>query len=208
MSQQPPVRSTGSPPAASRCVHVAADQRDGAQPRRRLRGGGGPAGGRGRRDCPVRCGPSSVSPPAWCWPPLVVTVGAAEARISAPVVAKERAGAHRPDRGGDRGGRRSWSGRRQAPRRGGRAAAEGTGDSTAVTRPSWSALLSGATPVHGPGVKLVVDDAKDTDQRWRRAAGEQRLLRHGPGARPGHAARRQRAVGVGRRGGRRSTGSG
>ncbi len=26
------------------------------------------------------------------------------------------------------------------------------------------ALLSGATPVEGPGVKLVVDDAKDTDQ--------------------------------------------
>ncbi|NEE52029.1 DUF881 domain-containing protein, partial [Streptomyces sp. SID8455] len=26
------------------------------------------------------------------------------------------------------------------------------------------ALLSGATPVEGPGVKLVVDDAKNTDQ--------------------------------------------
>ena len=34
-----------------------------------------------------------------------------------------------------------------------------------AARPSWWALLSGADAVHGPGVKLVVDDAKEATDR-------------------------------------------
>ncbi|MGC5346380.1 DUF881 domain-containing protein [Streptomyces sp. DT24] len=94
---------------------------------------------------------------------VVVTVGAAEARISAPVVAKERE--ELIDRiDGETSGaddlqaevdklRADVSGRQR------RALEKHGGDQGELV-----ALLSGATPVQGPGVKLVVDDAKDTDQ--------------------------------------------
>ncbi len=91
----------------------------------------------------------------------VVTVGAAEARISAPVVAKERqelidrieaetATADRLEEDVER--IRAEVGNRQ------RQALQQGGDQAELV-----ALLSGATPVHGPGVKLVIDDAKGTD---------------------------------------------
>ena len=94
---------------------------------------------------------------------LVVTVGAAEARISAPVVAKEReelidridaetADADALERSVDT--LRDEVGNRQ------RKALKTQGGEQA----ELVALLSGATEVEGPGVKLVVDDAKDTDQ--------------------------------------------
>ncbi|NEC41448.1 DUF881 domain-containing protein [Streptomyces sp. SID8016] len=94
---------------------------------------------------------------------LVVTLGAAEARISAPVVAKEReelidridAETEAADTlESDVDALRSDVSERQR-----RALERHGGDQGQLV-----ALLSGATPVEGPGVKLVVDDAKDTDQ--------------------------------------------
>lgn len=95
---------------------------------------------------------------------LVVTVGAAEARISAPVVAKEReelidrieqetAVADEledtvdslRDEVGDR--------QREALKTGG---GDDQGDLVGI--------LSGAVEVHGPGIKLVVNDAKEASQ--------------------------------------------
>lgn len=92
----------------------------------------------------------------------VVTLGAAEARVSAPVVAKERqdlinridsetSAADRLEQ--DVEGLRTEVGERQR-----KALEQHGGDQAELV-----ALLSGATPVHGPGVKLVVDDAKGSD---------------------------------------------
>ncbi|MEU5892696.1 DUF881 domain-containing protein [Streptomyces sp. NPDC047461] len=91
---------------------------------------------------------------------LVVTVGAAQARVAAPVVAKEREELiDRIDRETDAADklednvdelRDDVSARqRQALRDSG-----GSGQADLV------GILSGATAVHGPGVKLVVNDAK------------------------------------------------
>ncbi len=94
---------------------------------------------------------------------LVVTLGAAEARVSAPVVAKEReelidrinAETRAADTlESDVDKLRSDVGERQR-----KALERHGGDQGELV-----ALLSGATPVEGPGVKLVVDDAKNTDQ--------------------------------------------
>ncbi|MGW5536553.1 DUF881 domain-containing protein [Streptomyces sp. NPDC004009] len=92
---------------------------------------------------------------------LVVTVGAAQARIAAPVVAKERqelidridretADADRLESDVDKL-RDDVDTRRRAALRhsGGGSEADLVG------------VLSGATAVHGPGVKLVVNDAKE-----------------------------------------------
>ncbi|GGR51262.1 membrane protein [Streptomyces cinereoruber] len=92
----------------------------------------------------------------------VVTVGGAEARVSAPVVAKERqelidrieaesSGADDLEQDIER--IRAEVGERQR-----QALQEHGGDQAELV-----ALLSGAAPVHGPGVRLVVDDAKGTD---------------------------------------------
>lgn len=92
----------------------------------------------------------------------VVTVGAAEARISAPVVAKERqelidrieaesSAADRLEQDVEK--IRGEVGERQR-----KALEQHGGDQAELV-----ALLSGATPVRGPGVKLVVDDAKGTN---------------------------------------------
>ncbi|GAA2811819.1 DUF881 domain-containing protein [Streptomyces showdoensis] len=92
----------------------------------------------------------------------VVTLGAAEARVSAPVVAKERqdlidriesetSAADKLEQDVER--LRGEVGERQR-----KALEQHGGDQGEVV-----ALLSGATPVHGPGVKLVVDDAKGAD---------------------------------------------
>jgi uncharacterized protein YlxW (UPF0749 family) len=94
---------------------------------------------------------------------LVVTLGAAEARISAPVVAKEReelidridAETQAADTlESDVDELRSDVSERQR-----KALEQHGGDQGQLV-----ALLAGATPVEGPGVKLIVDDAKNTDQ--------------------------------------------
>ncbi|MEV6166208.1 DUF881 domain-containing protein [Streptomyces sp. NPDC052052] len=94
---------------------------------------------------------------------LVVTLGAAQARVSAPVLAKEReelidridgetAAADALESQVDK--LRDDVGRRQR-----KALEEHGGDQGELV-----ALLAGATSVEGPGVKLVVDDAKETGQ--------------------------------------------
>ncbi|MFD5702424.1 DUF881 domain-containing protein [Streptomyces lasiicapitis] len=94
---------------------------------------------------------------------LVVTVGAAQARIAAPELAKERselidrvesatADADKlEDEVDDLRGDVSARQRAALKKHGG-------GQAELVS------LLSGATEVHGPGVKLVVDDKKEADQ--------------------------------------------
>ncbi|MET9763376.1 DUF881 domain-containing protein [Streptomyces sp. NPDC006372] len=94
---------------------------------------------------------------------LVVTVGAAQARVAAPVVAKEREElVDRIDRESETADqledsvdrlREDVSARqREALKHSG-----GSADSDLV------GILSGASAVHGPGVKLVVNDAKEAD---------------------------------------------
>ncbi|MFE7958309.1 MULTISPECIES: DUF881 domain-containing protein [unclassified Streptomyces] len=92
---------------------------------------------------------------------LVVTVGAAQARVAAPVVAKERQELiDRIDREtetadgleGTVDKLRADVGARQ------REALKSTGGGSQA---ELVGILSGATAVHGPGVKLVVDDAKE-----------------------------------------------
>ncbi|MFB8028728.1 DUF881 domain-containing protein [Streptomyces sp. NPDC056465] len=94
---------------------------------------------------------------------LVVTLGAAEAQVAAPVVAKEReelidrvnAETSTADTlQAEVDALRKDVGERQL-----KALEKHGGDQGALV-----ALLSGATPVEGPGIKLVVDDAEDTDQ--------------------------------------------
>lgn len=94
---------------------------------------------------------------------LVVTVGAAQARIAAPVVAKERAElidriesatSDADELEEDVETLRDDVGERQ------REALKKHGGSQG----ELVSLLSGATKIHGPGVKLVVDDAKEADQ--------------------------------------------
>ncbi len=92
---------------------------------------------------------------------LVVTVGAAQARVTAPVVAKERqelidridretTSADKLETDVDKL-RDDVSDRQRAALR----ESGGSGQADLV------GVLSGATAVHGPGVKLVVDDAKE-----------------------------------------------
>ncbi|MER5515568.1 DUF881 domain-containing protein [Streptomyces sp. NPDC002763] len=92
---------------------------------------------------------------------LVVTVGAAQARVTAPVVAKERqelidridretAAADKLETNVDRL-RDDVSDRQRAALK----ESGGSGQADLV------GILSGATAVHGPGVKLVVNDAKE-----------------------------------------------
>ncbi|MGW3331730.1 DUF881 domain-containing protein [Streptomyces rubiginosohelvolus] len=94
---------------------------------------------------------------------LVVTLGAAEARISAPVVAKERE--ELIDRidaeteAADTLESNVDKLRADVSERQRKALEQHGGDQGQLV-----ALLAGATPVEGPGVKLIVDDAKDTDQ--------------------------------------------
>ncbi|MFI7412912.1 DUF881 domain-containing protein [Streptomyces sp. NPDC049627] len=92
---------------------------------------------------------------------LVVTVGAAQARVAAPVMAKEReelvdridretAAADELEKSVDKL-REDVSARQ-------REALETTGDGD---RAELAGILAGAVEVHGPGVKLVVNDAKE-----------------------------------------------
>ncbi|WP_345981613.1 DUF881 domain-containing protein [Streptomyces sp. DSS69] len=163
MSQQPPDRSTPSPPArpdASMSLlnnvmdHSLDEGYAEASARRRADGSAGLP-----RTLRSKLGLAAGLVVA----ALVVTLGAAEARVSAPVVAKEReelidrinAETQAADTlESDVDKLRSDVGERQR-----KALERHGGDQGELV-----ALLSGATPVEGPGVKLVVDDAKNTDQ--------------------------------------------
>ncbi|MDO0931452.1 DUF881 domain-containing protein [Streptomyces sp. DG2A-72] len=92
---------------------------------------------------------------------LVVTVGAAQARVAAPVVAKEReelidridretTAADQLEDSVDQLRAEVSTRQREALKRSG-----------GSDRAELVGLLSGATEVHGPGVKLVVDDAEE-----------------------------------------------
>ncbi|MFD8484860.1 MULTISPECIES: DUF881 domain-containing protein [Streptomyces] len=92
---------------------------------------------------------------------LVVTVGAAQARVAAPVVAKEReelvdriegetSAADKLEKSVDELRDDVNARRREALEK------SGEGD-----RSDLVGVLAGAVEVHGPGVKLMVDDAKD-----------------------------------------------
>ncbi|MER8047435.1 DUF881 domain-containing protein [Streptomyces sp. NPDC094032] len=161
MSQQPPVRSTGSPPPrpdASMSLlnnvidHALDDGYAEASARRAAEGGGLPRTTRAKLGLAAGLVLAAA----------VVTLGAAEARVSAPVVAKERqdlidriesetSAADKLEQDVER--LRGEVGERQR-----KALEQHGGDQGELV-----ALLSGATPVHGPGVKLVVDDAKGAD---------------------------------------------
>lgn len=91
---------------------------------------------------------------------LVVTVGAAQARISAPTIAKEKQELIERIESGGRDADKlqdSVDELRASVEEKQRKALEKHGDQRGRT----TALLSGAVPVKGPGIKLVVDDAKD-----------------------------------------------
>ncbi|KND35777.1 DUF881 domain-containing protein [Streptomyces acidiscabies] len=92
---------------------------------------------------------------------LVVTVGAAQARVSAPVVAKERQELiDRIDRETETADKleKTVDTLRDEVNARQRQALENSGGSG---RADLVGILSGAVAVHGPGVKLVVDDAKE-----------------------------------------------
>ncbi|RSR99509.1 DUF881 domain-containing protein [Streptomyces sp. WAC04189] len=161
MPQQPPVRSTSTRPArpdASMSLltnvmdHSLDDGYAEVAARKKAQDGGGLP-----RTLRAKLGLAAGLVLA----ALVVTVGAAQARVAAPAVAKEReelvdrieeetSAADRLQKSieelrGDVSARQ-------------REALEKNGDSD---RSDLVGILSGAIEVHGPGVKLVVDDAKD-----------------------------------------------
>ncbi|MFD7900010.1 DUF881 domain-containing protein [Streptomyces sp. NPDC059743] len=160
MPQQPPIRSTTSPPprpdaSMSLLNNVMDHSLD-----------EGYAEAAARRDAAEGGLPNTLRAKLWLaaglvLASLVVTVGAAQARISAPVVAKEReelidridaetATADELESSVET--LRAEVVARQ------RAALRAHGGDTGET----AALLAGATPVSGPGVKLVVDDAQES----------------------------------------------
>ncbi|UNM13891.1 DUF881 domain-containing protein [Streptomyces formicae] len=159
MPQPPPVRSTATPPPrpdASMSLlnnvmdHSLDEGYAEAAARRDAEGGGLP------RTVRAKLGLAAGLVLA----ALVVTLGAAQARISAPVVAKEReelidridAETKAADRlEAEVDGLRDEVGERQR-----KALQQLGGDQGQLV-----ALLSGGTEVHGPGIKLVVDDASD-----------------------------------------------
>lgn len=160
MSQQPPDRSTASRPDASMSLltnvmdHSLDDGYAEASARRKADGSAGLP-----RTLKAKFGLAACLVLA----ALVVTLGAAQARVAAPVLAKERE--ELIDRIGEETAAadnleaqvdklRDDVGSRQR-----KALEKHGGDQGELV-----ALLAGATPVEGPGVKLVVDDAKGTDQ--------------------------------------------
>ncbi|MGK5549622.1 DUF881 domain-containing protein, partial [Streptomyces sp. URMC 127] len=163
MSQQPPDRSTPSPPPrpdASMSLltnvmdHSLDDGYAEAAARRRAEGGG-------RLPSPLRAKLGLAA--ALLLAAVVVTLGAAQAQISAPTLAKERqqlidrieretSAADALQKNVDT--LRDAVGSKQRD-----VLEEHGGDKADLV-----ALLAGATAVQGPGVKLVVDDAKQTKQ--------------------------------------------
>ncbi|MEV5339928.1 DUF881 domain-containing protein [Streptomyces sp. NPDC052676] len=163
MSQQPPVRSTStrppSRPDASMSLltnvmdHSLDDGYAEAAARKRAAGDGGMP-----KTLRARLGLAAGLVLA----ALVVTVGAAQARLAAPAVAKEREELiDRIDRESDAADeledavdelRDEVDARRRAALK--HSGGGGQGELIGI--------LSGATEVHGPGVRLVVNDAKDS----------------------------------------------
>ncbi|WP_203687172.1 DUF881 domain-containing protein [Streptomyces sp. SID14515] len=163
MSQQSPDRSTASPPAspdASMSLlnnvmdHSLDDGYAEASARRKADGSAGLP-----RTLKSKLGLAAGLVVA----ALVVTLGAAEARISAPVVAKEREELidriNAETQAADTLESSVDALRSDVSERQRKALEQHGGDQGELV-----ALLAGATPVEGPGVKLVVDDAKNTDQ--------------------------------------------
>ncbi|MEU1339766.1 DUF881 domain-containing protein [Streptomyces sp. NPDC005827] len=162
MPQQPPVRSSASRPSrpdASMSLitnvmdHSLDDGYAEAAARKRARGEGGGMPKTLRARLGLAGGLVLAA--------LVVTVGAAQARVTAPVVAKERqelidridretASADKLETNVDKL-RDDVSARQRAALK----ESGGSGQADLV------GILSGATAVHGPGVKLVVNDAKE-----------------------------------------------
>ncbi|MGW2168895.1 DUF881 domain-containing protein [Streptomyces sp. NPDC001705] len=161
MPQQPPVRSTSTRPArpdASMSLltnvmdHSLDDGYAEAAARKKAEGGGGMP-----KTLRAKLGLAAGLVLA----ALVVTVGAAQARIAAPVVAKEReelidriegetSAADKLETSVDELRDEVSARQREALDK------SGAGD-----RADLVGILSGAVEVHGPGVKLVVNDAKD-----------------------------------------------
>ncbi|MFP1629316.1 DUF881 domain-containing protein [Streptomyces sp. 5K101] len=161
MSQQPPVRSTASPPARpdasmSLLTNVMEHSLDDGYAEAAARRA---EGGRLPRTLRAKLGLAAGLVLA----AAVVTVGAAEARISAPVLAKEREELiDRVQAQTDSVDELEESVdalRDDVQERQRKALNTQGGDRGALV-----GLLAGATEVSGPGVKLVVDDAKGTDQ--------------------------------------------
>ncbi|MFE6986319.1 DUF881 domain-containing protein [Streptomyces griseus] len=163
MSQQSPDRSTASPPArpdASMSLlnnvmdHSLDDGYAEASARRKADGSAGLP-----RTLKSKLGLAAGLVVA----ALVVTLGAAEARIAAPVVAKEREELidriNAETQAADTLESSVDALRSDVSERQRKALEQHGGDQGELV-----ALLAGATPVEGPGVKLVVDDAKNTDQ--------------------------------------------
>ncbi|MFC8259238.1 DUF881 domain-containing protein [Streptomyces sp. NPDC057291] len=163
MSQQPPDRSTASPsarPDASMSLltnvmdHSLDDGYAEATARRMADGSAG---------MPRTLKAKLALAAGLVLAALVVTLGAAEARVSAPVLAKERE--ELIDRidaetsAADSLESQVDKLRGDVSERQRKALEKHGGDQGELV-----ALLSGGTAVQGPGVKLVVDDAKDTDQ--------------------------------------------
>ncbi|MFI5793967.1 DUF881 domain-containing protein [Streptomyces sp. NPDC051677] len=161
MPQQPPVRSTparASRPDASMSLltnvmdHSLDDGYAEAAARKRADGAGG---------LPKTVRAKLGLAAGLVLAALVVTVGAAQARVAAPVVAKEREELiDRIDRETEAADklestvdklRDDVSARQQKALK-----QSGGGDQADLV-----GILSGAVEVHGPGVKLVVDDAKE-----------------------------------------------
>ncbi|QSY48463.1 MULTISPECIES: DUF881 domain-containing protein [Streptomyces] len=158
MSQQPPARSTSSPPPRpdasmsllTNAMHHSLDEGYAEAAARRAEGGKGLPG-----TLRAKLGLAG----ALLLAAVVVTLGAAQAQISAPTLAKEReqliqrieretSAADTLQRNVDSLRSTVGSKQRDALRKHG-------GDKAELV-----SLLAGATPVHGPGVKVVVDDAK------------------------------------------------
>ncbi|WP_260463676.1 DUF881 domain-containing protein [Streptomyces sp. TRM72054] len=161
MPQQPPVRST--PPRLSRpdasmslltsvMDHSLDDGYAEAAARKRAAGAGG---------LPKTLRAKLGLAAGLVLAALVVTVGAAQARVAAPVVAKEReelidridretAAADELESSIDKLRDDVSARQREALKH------SGGGDRTELV-----GILSGASEVHGPGVKLVVNDAKE-----------------------------------------------
>ncbi|MGW2473426.1 DUF881 domain-containing protein [Streptomyces sp. NPDC001665] len=163
MSQQPPGRSTDPPPKrpdASMLLltnvmeHSLDDGYAEAAARREAEGRAGMP-----RTLKAKLGLAACLVLA----ALVVTLGAAQARVTAPVLAKEKQ--ELIDRidaetaAADALESQVEEVRDDVGNRQRKALQEHGGDQAELV-----ALLSGATPVHGPGLKVVVDDAEDTDQ--------------------------------------------
>ncbi|MGP9022057.1 DUF881 domain-containing protein [Streptomyces sp. BR1] len=162
MSQQPPVRSTPAPPSrpdASMSLltnvmdHALDEGYAEATARRKAEGDEGMP-----RPLRAKLGLAAGLVLA----AVVVTIGAAQARITAPVVAKERqeliGRVEAETKAADDLQKQVNTLRDQVGERQRKALEKHGGDQAELV-----ALLSGATEVHGPGVKLVVDDAKNTE---------------------------------------------